>query len=101
MADVVHRTTKQHRRSVNTPDFPITDWIINPDLGAVAGIPSKYWDISGDVISPMAQPARDQVDVLETAARTSADQQENKSRLDDERVLKAIVAVLLPCTPSM
>jgi hypothetical protein len=51
MADVVNRTTKQYLQSVNTPDFSPAQWIINPDLSAVAGQPSKYWTITGDVIT--------------------------------------------------
>jgi len=30
MADVINRTTFQYLRSVNTPDYPVRDWIINP-----------------------------------------------------------------------
>lgn len=45
MASVLNRTTKQFIQSANTPDFPTADWIINPDLTAVAGAPIKYWII--------------------------------------------------------
>jgi len=62
MADVVHRTTKQHKKSVNTPDYPTEDWIHNPDLSAVSGVLAKYWNISGDTISEMSQTEKDTVD---------------------------------------
>jgi hypothetical protein len=50
MANVLNRTTKQFLASVNTPDYSEADWIVNPDLTAVAGYPSKYWDIQGDAV---------------------------------------------------
>lgn len=68
MADVLNRTTKQLRRSVNTPDFPVIDWIINPDLAAVAGFESKYWLIAGDIVSLMSQAERDALDAAKEAA---------------------------------
>lgn len=53
MANVLNRTTKQYKRSVNTPDYPTADWIINPDMSGVDGVPKKYWKISGDTVSEM------------------------------------------------
>lgn len=59
MANVLNRVTKEYRTSVNTPDFPVAQWIINPDLSAVAGLPSKYWTITGDAVT--AQSAAEQI----------------------------------------
>ena len=95
MSNVLHRTTKQFRRSVNTPDFDPADWIINPDVGAAIGFPTKYWLISGDAVSLMDQAARDAVDAAEAQASTDADRTANKARIDDERVLKAFALVVL------
>jgi len=67
MAEVVNRTTKEHRTSVHTPDFPVAQWIHGPDLSAVAGFPNKYWIITGDLITLMDQAARDAVDAAEAA----------------------------------
>ncbi len=64
MAEVVHRLLKTHLTSVNTPDFPVSDWIHNPDLSAVEGVPSIYWKITGDTITEM--------DSLEKAAVDNA-----------------------------
>lgn len=33
----------QYLESVNTPDYPEADWVINPDLSAVEGVPQGYW----------------------------------------------------------
>ncbi len=55
MASALHRTTKQYLNSINTPDYPEVDWIINPDLSAVIGWDSKYWVITDDVVTLMSQ----------------------------------------------
>jgi hypothetical protein len=56
MANVLNRTTKEYRTSVNTPDFPTAQWIVNPDLSAVSasGLSSQYWNIVGDVVTPQS-----------------------------------------------
>lgn len=68
MANVLNRTTKEYRTSVNDPDYPVIDWIINPDLSAVANWPSRYWVVSGDVVTLMSQAQRDAVDAAEATA---------------------------------
>lgn len=62
MADVLHRSTKEYLRSVNTPDFPVQHWIINPDLSAVADVPWKYWKVVKDSVVPMTAEERAIVD---------------------------------------
>lgn len=62
MADVLHRTTLQFLTSVNTPDYPSGTWVINPDMSPVAGVPQKYWKLTGDVVSEMSQAEKDVVD---------------------------------------
>lgn len=62
MASVLHRTTKQYIPSANTPDYPVEQWIHNPDLTAVQGYPSQYWIITGDTVTLMSQAERDAVD---------------------------------------
>lgn len=70
MASVLNRNTMQYLRSVNAPEYPAEDWIINPDLSAVAGVDRKYWKISGDAVSEMSQAEQDAVDAAEVAAET-------------------------------
>jgi len=72
MAAVLNRTTKQYLPSANTPDYPTADWVINPDMSAVAGFDSKYWVITGDAVSLMSQPERDSVDETELEAFKNA-----------------------------
>jgi len=62
MATVLHRISKDVLYSVNTPDYSDVDWIINPDLVLVYGVPKKYWKITGDVVSEMNQSEKDIVD---------------------------------------
>jgi len=65
MGTAVNRTTKQYILSVSTPDFPTTDYIINSDQAAAlfaAGVPSRYWNISGDDITEMTQAEKDALD---------------------------------------
>jgi hypothetical protein len=64
MAAVLNRTTKQLLSSVNTPDYSTTDWIINPNLSGVMGVPVEYWKITGDVVSEMDQAEKDAVDAI-------------------------------------
>lgn len=62
MAAVLNRSTKDYIPSANTPDYPVAEWIINPDMAAVDGYPSQYWIITGDVVTLMDQTQRDAVD---------------------------------------
>ncbi len=62
MANVLNRTSKVYIPSANTPDYPVAQWIIDPDMTAVVGYPSQYWVITGDVVTLMDQAARDAVD---------------------------------------
>jgi len=78
MANWLNRTTKQHiaRRSPRDMEAQFggafvdgsgnaqgnATWILQPDLSAVAGIPSKYWNIVGDVVSEMSGAEKSAVD---------------------------------------
>jgi hypothetical protein len=64
MASVLNKTTKEYRQSANTPDFPTSDWIINPDLSAIAGVPMEYWKVVGDSVVEMNQSEKDAVDAV-------------------------------------
>jgi len=45
------------------------EWLYDPDLSAVLGQPTKYWVITGDVISLLGQSARDAIDDAEVIAQ--------------------------------
>ena len=79
MGDYLHRTSKQYFESWSPNDLPepLANYIEDPDLSAVVGVPRRYWVITGDVVSEMSQPEKDAVDaaILE-AARDAAIQEE-------------------------
>jgi len=50
MANVIHRLIKQYLKSVNTPDYPATEWIINPVL---PDCDKKFMVIESDNIREM------------------------------------------------
>ncbi len=69
MSTIVHRQTLQVLHSVNTPDYSADDWVIAPDLSAVANVPAEYWKLSGDDIVEMSTAEKTAVDgeLLQTA----------------------------------
>lgn len=75
MGIYLHRITKQLLISVspNSLTEPLANYIDDPDLLAVAGIPSIYWIITGDIITEMSQGEKDAVDaVILSTARDDA-----------------------------
>ncbi len=92
MANVLNRTTKEYRQSVNTPDFDPVDWIINPDLSAVQGVSNRYWVITGDTITEMSQAEKDALDyaTLQAARNAIANQIDQ-----NEDILRATLLVIL------
>ena len=68
MSQVINKTTLVLLNSVNTPDYPTADWIINPDLSGLSAVAKKYWKISGSDVVEMTQSEKDTVDAdLDTA----------------------------------
>jgi len=55
MGTFLHRTTKEYFQSIPPDQLaePIANYIDNPDMSAVVGVPSKYWQIIGDIVSEM------------------------------------------------
>lgn len=95
MAAVLNRATKEFRGSVHTPNFSTVEWIINPDLSAVQGQPTKYWIITGDVVT-LASPAEQTViDDVIAATRAAKDKEEEKTRFDNELLLKAFAELVI------
>ena len=73
MANVLHRTNLWYLESVNTPDYSTDDWIINPDLSILEGVPKRYWKVVGDNVLEMDQSEKDVVDLaVNRAAKIQA-----------------------------
>lgn len=100
MADVINRATLEIRRSVHTPNFPTADWIVNPDLSALAGVPVRYWKVVGDTVVEMTTPEKDAVDAAVAAAKAA---QELSANTDFSEALQvrnsARDAAALPVPP--
>lgn len=96
MASVLHKTRQpaDYRESVNTPDFPDSDWYHNPDISAVLATPRKYW-VLGQTVTEMDQTAKDAVDAAEAAALLAAGRDRSKTEIDELLVMKALVKVLI------
>jgi len=90
----LHRTDISILRSVPEADLPepVGNYIEEPDLAAVTGWPTKYWIITGDVVTLMDQAARDVVD----AAELEASRDSEAAQLDNvEAVLRAFMLIVL------
>lgn len=93
MADVLNRTTRQYLKSVNTPDYPPAEWIINPDMSPVEGVPNRYWIITGDVVSEMSTGEKAIVDLALLEARRDS----IIARLDELEALDRQLVIMEVC----
>lgn len=94
MALYIHRTTFQRLPSTSPASLPEPEanYVMDPDETAIAGQPSKYWILTGDVFTLMDQAARDAVDAAEETASLDAIADE----LDQTRsIMKAFAEVVL------
>jgi len=55
MANVLNRRTMQYLTSVHTPAYDPNEWVINPELSAVKGVPVKLWVLEGNKVRKMSQ----------------------------------------------
>lgn len=89
MSNVFLKSTKQYLRSVNTPDYlSNSDAMINPDISAVEGFPTKYWKENGGVLELMTSTEQSAVDIQEM------DDQNETLASNLDRALKALVIAL-------
>ena len=95
MGDYLHRTTKRYFKSWSPNELaePLANYIEDPDLSAVEGVPNIYWIITGDAVSEMSQGEKDAVDAaILTAARDGAIQVE----IDDlESVMRQLTKLMV------
>ena len=67
-------------RARDLAPFLNTDWLINPDLSAVAGTPEHHWTVVNDAVVLKSQADRDAADLAVKNARMDA----QANRLDQE-----------------
>jgi len=94
MGTYLHRTTKAYLQSIPPHELPepLANYIENPDLSNVVGVPTRYWTITGDVITEMSQAEKDAVDaaLLQAARDAVADQIDQV-----EDIIRALALTLL------
>jgi len=91
MANVFNRTTRVYKKSVNTPEYPTSEWIINPDVSALANVPVKYWKATGDLVEEMTQAEKDAVDTELTTRRRAAMLAQAEATFQNDPVQLAVV----------
>jgi len=94
MGNFLNRTTKAYYPSRDPNELPgdIGDYIFEPDLSVVVGVPSKYWNIIGETVSEMTQAEKDAVD----AALLSASRDGAAAELDNlEGTLRQVIKILI------
>lgn len=70
------------------------EWIYNPDMSAVEGVPRKYLVIIGDVVTEMGQAEKDAVDEALLAARRDSAVNELIDNLESDfrQVVKLLIS---------
>lgn len=71
MANVIKKVanadgTYTYLESVNTPDYPTADWLINPDVSSLSAVPRKHWKVSGSSVVEMNVSEKSVVDTVPT-----------------------------------
>ena len=95
MGDYLHRISKRYYQSWSPASLaePLANYIEDPDLSAVEGVPNRYWIITGDVISEMSQAEKDAVDA---AILTAARDAEIQAEIDElESVMRQLVKLMV------
>ena len=59
MASALNKLTLEYRQSVNTPDYPESEWWINPDITAVTGVGKQYWIVANNTAREMTTQEKD------------------------------------------
>lgn len=91
--NALHRATKRYLKSVSPTDleFPLSEYIENPDMTPVEGFSNIYWIISGDSVSLMSSTERAAVDVL----ALEVENDNITDNLDTKSLLRAFALVML------
>lgn len=90
-AGILNRTTLEYTRSPSGDNFDTNVYVVDPDMSPVDGVSTKYWLLTGDVLSVMDQAAQDAVDAVETTDRLDA----ISDRLDDSEDIQRAFARLV------
>ena len=87
MSNVINRATLQYLVSVNTPDYPVEQWIINPNLGALSNVDKRYWKIIGDEVLEMTAQEKAPIDaaqlVLDKASKLHSLNAQTRAHIEE------------------
>jgi len=74
MATALHRSTLELRHSVDPTELPgdPADWLVQPDLSALEGVPKRYWKLVGESVMEMTAEEKAAVDAAELAGAKRA-----------------------------
>ena len=95
MGNYLHRTSKQYLKSWSPNDLPepLANYIEEPDLSAVVGVPAKYWIVTDNVITEMSQPEKDAIDAQALSDVRDAAMQEQIDGL--ESVMRQLARMMV------
>tara|TARA_R110002126_G_scaffold291760_1_gene457020 strand:- start:5644 stop:6090 length:447 start_codon:yes stop_codon:yes gene_type:complete len=94
MANVINRTTLRYLTSVNSPSYPAPDWVVNPDMRAVAGVSPRYWKWDSGSGRPIPMTASEQTAF--DAAAVEATRDEVAAQIDStEDILRAVMGAVI------
>lgn len=71
MPNALNRTTLRFKTSADPNYHPVVEWIIDPDMSNVEGVPKQYWKIVGDDVLEMSQAEKDAKDITLEAERVA------------------------------
>ena len=98
MGNFLHRTKKRYLSSTSPNELPedISNYIEQPDLSAVEGVPTKYWVITGDIVSEMSSAEKAIVDqaLLDIARDSRIQSAIDGVESDMRQVVKMLIAEL-------
>ncbi len=80
MSTVVNRVTLEVKVSVNTPEYPPSDWLINP---TIPDAPKRYWIVEGDGLREATEEEKGPIDVEYLAQQKESRIQELREQYED------------------
>lgn len=62
MSTVFNRVTLERRDGVPADSYAPAQWLVDPDLSGIVGVPDEYWKVVGDTVVEMAAAEKAAVD---------------------------------------
>ena len=88
MSDVINKSTLRYLKSVHTPNYPTSEWLINPVL---PNCEQKYWRIVSGQVKEMTTTQKESVD----AAEANLLKENQKNTLVENKIREIAVEALI------